>query len=99
MDGAKECVSFRNRNKRDTMRNTLHRGNAMKEQKIDNNIPVPAARSKYNFSNLGVGDSIFFEGLGHDSNPVAAAKIFARRSGKKITVRKVQGGIRIWRIG
>lgn len=76
----------------------MHRGDAMKEQKIDKNIPAPTARGKYNFSSLCVGDSIFFEGLGHDSNPVAAAKRFARRNGKKITVRKVQGGIRVWRI-
>lgn len=66
---------------------------------IDKNIPAPISRyAKYPFSKMEVGDSVFFAGEGHGSNCVHAAKRYFKRSNKKMTSRKEDGGIRIWRL-
>lgn len=70
--------------------------------KIEKNIPPPPSKNKtdsYNFSDMAVGDSIFIPEASYDSNRAfwAAQKYFLRNK-KKITSKKENGGIRIWRI-
>lgn len=71
--------------------------------KIENDIPVPPNRSK-NARNaftdavkaLDVGQSFFVEML--QANVCTRANIIAKATGRKFTTRKVEGGIRIWRV-
>lgn len=69
---------------------------------IDNNIPVPPlptrASSKFPLALLEVGDS-FLHAVENDRNRLAsAAHQYGVRHGKKFTVRRVEGGFRVWRI-
>ena len=69
--------------------------------KIERNVPLPliTRESKYDFRNMGVGDSFLFpSSIAHSVR--AAATHFSRRNGGvfKFTVRKVDGGnYRCWR--
>lgn len=72
---------------------------------IEKNIPLPAARcaanggSRYPFAEMGVGDSIFVEGQDTTGPVAAAARVYAHRvKTKRFSARKVEGGVRIWRI-
>lgn len=70
---------------------------------IDKNIPIPKdagrkGRRKYPFYEMEVGDSVFFEGQTRTGNARNAAYAWARNNNKEVSVRSVQGGIRIWRI-
>lgn len=67
---------------------------------IDHNIPLPGPRQsttlRFPFALLEVGDSFFVPG---DKNAVSPAAFqYAKRHGKKFTVRKVEGGHRVWRL-
>jgi len=70
--------------------------------KIENNIPQPephlGTKAKYPFTTMEVGQSVFIDGGKHDSNPAIAAKMYAKRSGKKFTIRKIDNGVRVWRV-
>lgn len=72
--------------------------------KIDKDIPIPSTRKwkgKYNFDLLNdSGDSIFI-----DINPSVtysnirqAAYQFSRSNGFKVVTRKMEDGVRIWRV-
>lgn len=70
----------------------------MSELVIDKNIPIPQPKigrpQVLVFHDLEVGDSVFFEGL-------TATKVyaqFARLKPKKFCTRKVEGGVRVWRV-
>ena len=68
---------------------------------IDHSIPVPASAGTkriYPFSQMEIGDSVFIPNATHDSKAVAAAKMYFRRSGKKMTAKSGDGGVRIWRV-
>lgn len=72
--------------------------------KIEKGIPNPrpyrgfrTARSKYPFSEMDVGDSVFFEGQGNGGAAYAAAKKAGMRNGRKYSGYCMDGGIRIWR--
>ena len=70
--------------------------------KIEKDIPLPQRRIRkeaYNFSAMLVGDSIFIPDGPYGKNKAfwAAQKHFSR-NGKKITSKKENDGIRIWRI-
>lgn len=67
-------------------------------QTIEKGVQVPKQRTKYVFSQMEVGDSIFFFGETQDSNCVAAAKMYFKRNGKRMTTKTEHGGIRIWRV-
>lgn len=68
--------------------------------KIEKAIPIPehiaGAPSKYPFLALEVGDSFFISGDKY--RLISAARSNAQyRSGRKFSVRKVDGGTRVWR--
>lgn len=70
--------------------------------KIEKDIPLPTLRNRketYNFSAMLIGDSIFIPDGSYGKNKAfwAAQKHFSR-NGKKITSKKENDGIRIWRI-
>lgn len=73
---------------------------------IEKNIPIPASEnkkghSKYPFSKMSIGDSVFFPGekaADQHSPPYLSAKKHGRENNKRFSGRKVEGGIRIWRI-
>lgn len=50
------------------------------------------------FPQMGVGDSVFFQGERLDGPVRAKAKRHGKRYGQKFACRSVDGGIRIWRI-
>jgi len=75
--------------------------------KIEKDIPIPVARNKnqpFPVSELETGDSFFIplEYIeNHYKNPDSVFSLFSvtgKRTGKKFTVRKMDGGYRVWRI-
>lgn len=78
----------------------------MSEFKIEKGIPLPprrsthAARDKYGFTRMEVGDSIFFA----DAKPSAIRNVAytaskdGARMGRKFATRTVEGGVRVWRV-
>ena len=69
-------------------------------EQIESHIPAPkpAPYRRYPFAQMKPGDSVFFDGIDHDDNAVHAAKRYFKRTGKKMTARKENGGIRIWNV-
>ena len=71
--------------------------------KIEKGQPIPTSAvgkyRKHPFKYMEVGDSVFIEG-GNTAkcNDYQAAKWTERKRGWKFTGRKVEGGIRIWRV-
>ena len=70
---------------------------------IDKNVPLLPRAGKYPWADLGVGDSFLIER--ETGEPAAASHrhcsgLYARAKslGMKITIRSVEGGIRVWRI-
>ena len=72
--------------------------------KIETGIPLPPANgAKYPFATMNVGDSFFVPFDGEDPNTVrerigSPAGQWSRRHEQKFTVRRVAGGMRVWRI-
>jgi len=64
---------------------------------IEKNIPVPDDTSD-TFKKMEVGDSLLIPCEDHKGKIYSRAKMHFYRSDKKIKARKVDGGIRIWRI-
>jgi hypothetical protein len=77
----------------------------MSEFKIERNIPLPPRKTKYPWATMAVGDSFFVPGKpGDDSfhNVFSAAMVTQRklrRTGRDVTftVRRCEGGTRVWR--
>ena len=67
--------------------------------KIEKGIPAPDrwSTAKYPFLTMEVGDSFFVSG-DQSSKLSAAACQCRRRSGMVFMVRKMDGGVRCWRI-
>lgn len=71
---------------------------------IEKNIPLAksiAGRPPiYNFGNMEVGDSMFFEGesIAKGCKQYGAATIYGRNHGWKFKGRTVDGGVRVWRV-
>jgi hypothetical protein len=73
---------------------------------IDKGIPVPPLRmrhSKYPWAEMVVGDSFFIEAAAADLKARAAnlsrgATSAGKQLGRRFTVRKADGGVRVWRI-
>lgn len=68
---------------------------------IDKDIPPPCKEPVYPFNKMKVGDSVFYE-VADDksfwqSKVIVAAYKYGKRSNKRFTVRRVDGGARIWR--
>lgn len=68
--------------------------------KIDTNVAMPQTRSKYPFEDMGVGDSILFKEERQANSARIAAVRFAERHHPDwtYTLRKVEGGWRLWRV-
>jgi len=73
--------------------------------KIEKNIPMERDQAggagrppKYPFANMEIGDSIFVEGAKIPCKEYIAAQQFASRHGWKFSGRRIDGGVRIWRI-
>ena len=61
--------------------------------------PAPSGpRAKYPYGRMEVGDSVYIKGATIPGREYAAAMQNGERNGKQFTGRKVEGGIRIWRI-
>jgi len=72
----------------------------MFEIEIEKGVPQPDAKTgKYPFRQMEVGDS-FFAPLGSsDPNPFNTYATAKRiKDGRKYSVRRVDGGIRVWRV-
>ncbi len=72
---------------------TLH---ADRPIKIEKNIPIPAYNNKYPWAGMEIGDSFFVSGA---TMKGVGGGLYScgRRAGFKITVRSVDGGVRVWR--
>ena len=64
--------------------------------KIDKGVPLPGKCTKYPWEQMGIGDSFFVKN-GNQAR-VGASATNAARFGKKFTTRKVDGGVRVWRV-
>jgi len=71
---------------------------------IDKNIPMPEPRAKWAkiADTMDIGDSYLdVDGTKSNASGSKALNAFTqigRKSGMKFTARKVEGGIRIWRV-
>ena len=70
---------------------------------VEDGIPVPAKiRSKYPIKQLELGQSFMIPSS--ELSPTQISSIrqattkFAKETGRKFTVRKTDGGLRVWRI-
>jgi hypothetical protein len=69
------------------------------EFNIEKGIPVPrrgTART-YPFHEMEVGDSFFVKD-GNANYIGGAARQYAHHTGRKYATRKVEGGVRVWRV-
>ncbi|MBB4039134.1 hypothetical protein GGR34_000769 [Microvirga flocculans] len=67
--------------------------------KIEKGIPIPNAHRerRYPWGDMEVGDSIFIPNT--TSERIApTAHDYGRRHKRKFSVRKVEGGVRVWRV-
>lgn len=66
---------------------------------IEAGVPTPPKRcqsTKYPFSEMSAGDSFFV--ADGDNKVVSASCAAGRRLGRKFSTRKVEGGVRVWRV-
>lgn len=68
------------------------------EFKVEKHVPVPPPRAIYPWSEMEVGDSFFVDDPRLRERISSAAAKERQRSGKRFTVRKVRGGLRVWRV-
>ena len=66
--------------------------------RIDKNIPIPAAKSKYPFREMEVGDSFLCPKESGKNIYSAAGQANARIKGRRFIVRKTDDGYRVWRV-
>ena len=71
----------------------------MNHVKIEKNVPMGPA-TKYPFKDMKVGDSLLdtVDGPSNKSLLRAAALTWGRVNGVKFSARRVEGGVRVWRI-
>jgi DNA helicase TIP49 (TBP-interacting protein) len=71
--------------------------------KIDKNVPLAKPRAPWGalsklFAQMEVGDSILIAGEDHSGKTAVAARIYFADHGMKSSARRVEGGIRVWRV-
>jgi len=72
--------------------------------KVEKDIPMPATTIrdgyKYPLNEMDIGDSIFEPGPrnSNESKIRLSAKKYGAKTGKRFSARKVEGGVRIWRV-
>lgn len=65
--------------------------------RIEKDVPLPPKWVKYPLDQMEAGDS--FLAAEEDRARISAAiNRYSKRSGKRFTCRKVDGGLRVWRI-
>jgi len=66
---------------------------------IEQGIDIPASRTRYPFSDMEPGDSIFFPSAKNALSARVAAVRYAQKHnpGWVFTLRKINGGWRLWR--
>ena len=60
--------------------------------------PKPTERSWYDFSGIEIGSSIFFQDVVQSRKTMAALRTHGCRRGWSLVSKKVDGGVRIWRV-
>jgi hypothetical protein len=69
--------------------------------KVETGYAVPVLRSsggKYPFKTMQVGESFFVEGEENAKRMHSTVYNYGVRYGKKFVARKVEGGVRVWRM-
>jgi hypothetical protein len=80
----------------------------MKIGKIENNVPIPQVRSKFNFpwSEMEVGDSVLIKADKKETVDILKGKIkgsaryFGEKTGRKFRslIDRQEKGVRVWRV-
>lgn len=73
----------------------------MSGYEVEKGVPLTkaATTTKYPWAEMEPGDSFFVEGGGDRRSVVSSvASARGRRTGEKYTIRKVDGGFRVWRV-
>jgi hypothetical protein len=67
--------------------------------KVEKGIPAPLMREviDYPYENMEVGDSFFVEG-GTLNRMCYQNRRWGKKLGGRFTVKKVEGGVRVWRV-
>ena len=67
---------------------------------VSDKYPLPQGDgvTKYPWAVLEVGDSFFVPGIGNGSSLGSSRATASRKYGHTYTIRKVEGGIRVWRV-
>ena len=79
----------------------------MTDPRVIRDAPIPqCTHQQHNLPDLEIGDSLFFAGASsqwHKDKPnhaeFWAARVFYRRRGYKMSIRTVDNGVQIWRVG
>ena len=69
--------------------------------KIEKGVPLPsepARRDPYPFDQMEIGDSFFVACTPGNRSVAVQASKFSKKSGRTFTVRRVEGGVRAWRL-
>lgn len=73
----------------------------MSDFKIEKGVPVPPSRggrrTVYPWRDMEVGDSALIPG-GDQARIGASVRTFGLSAGRKFVTRKVEGGVRVWRV-
>lgn len=68
---------------------------------ISSDVPLPITlrRTRWPWASMKVGDSFLVQDIGDRGSIASAASYYGKRHpGFKVTIRKVEGGLRVWRI-
>lgn len=92
----------REENTKPTWAETNQEEDQMTAFKIDKSVPIPAkrkGRSKYPFATMEVGDSFLVDAASRIKT-VSALAVYKKKAHpkQKFTVRRVEDGVRVWRI-
>ena len=68
--------------------------------KIEKGVPLPKEKkaSAYPVREMEIGDSFFIAGASIQGKEQAACRQMAGNRGFKLTIRTVEGGLRVWRV-
>ena len=80
---------------------TLDSNRWVEDIQIDEGVPLPSKKARYNFEKMNIGDSMYFDDLRAMESAFSAARAYAKRNknGFKMTSRKLgEDSYRLWRI-
>jgi hypothetical protein len=70
----------------------------MEDETMEIQKGVPMPTQKYPLDDMDIGDSIFFDSDTKRHQLDNAVQRVRYRTGRKFTIRKVDGGFRLWRV-